>query len=187
MNSMRNSEKLERLTIINRLLASFPSAQSGQGDDALDGYLIGTRDVPVDFLAVAAARFLAGTVPGQHMTFPPTPAQLANEAREHWYKALEAEREKQVRLNPPKPKEPEISPEERERVKAKFEAWAQSMARDKRTEDAARDKLSKERGEREIRWLRDRGDLLEVKGNSIPISRTLASKLGVDTEHTDAA
>jgi hypothetical protein len=183
---MQNSEKLERLTIFNRLLASFPSTQSGQGDDALDGYLIGTREIPVDFLAIAAQRFLSGSVPGQHMTFPPTAAQFATEARDHWYKALEAEREKQARLAPPKPKEPEISPEERARVKAKFDALVASMAHEKMTDQAASARLSKERAERETKWLRDRGDLIETPGYSYPVSRTLAKQLGIGDPEGDA-
>jgi hypothetical protein len=156
------------------LLASFPSTQSGQGDDALDGYLIGTREIPVDFLAIAAQRFLSGSVPGQHMTFPPTAAQFATEARDHWYKALEAEREKQARLAPPKPKEPEISPEERARVKAKFDALVASMAHEKMTDQAASAKL------------RDRGDLIETPGYSYPVSRTLAKQLGIGDPEGDA-
>lgn len=167
------------MTIINRLLASFPSTSGGQGDDALDGYLIGTRDVPTDFLAIAAQRFLAGSVPGQNMTFPPSPAQLANEARSHWYKHLDSVREERVRLAPPKAEDRVIPDDERARGMEAFERMKANLGSSMRTEEAERDKRSKERGERELRWLRDRGDLVEVPGLSVPVSSTLLRQFSV--------
>jgi hypothetical protein len=182
---MNNTEKLQRLTIINRLLAPFPSSQGAQGDDSLDGYLIGTAEIPVDYLAVAAGRFLAGQVPGQHMTFPPTPAQLATEAREHWYKAIERERAEQARLAPPKQPDIVHSPESQDRVRAMTAKLVADLGTAARTEDAARNKLEKERVERETRWLRDRGDLVEVKGAAYPISHALAKQLGIGDPEGD--
>lgn len=125
------------LTIINRLLASFPGTASGSSDDALDGYLLGTAEIPPEFLAIAAQRFLAGSVAGQHMSFPPSPAQFATEARQHWYAAIEREREEQLRLNPPRREH--IPAEERARVKAGFDDLAASLGATMRTEDATAD------------------------------------------------
>ena len=131
-----SDETEAKLTIINRLLASFPATQSGSSDDVIDGYLLGCAEIPSQFMAVAAQRFLAGSVPGQHMAFPPSPAQLATTAREHWYMALEVEH---ARLPPPPP-EPEPSPEERARVKAKFDALIAERTAQVRTDDAAADR-----------------------------------------------
>lgn len=173
------------MTIINRLLASFPSSAAGQGDDTLDGYLIGTRDVPVDFLALAAQRFLSGSVPGQHMTFPPTPAQLANEARDHWYRHLDAVREERRRLAPPEPEDHVITDEERARGIAAFERIKASLAASMRTDEADRDARRRERGEQEIKRLVERGDLVEVKGGTVPVSRSLMRQYGVGDPEGD--
>jgi hypothetical protein len=182
------NDETNRLTILNRLLASFPSSVGGQGDDALDGYLIGTRDIPVDYLAIAAQRFLAGQVTGQHQTFAPTPAQLASEARVHWHKAIDEQRAEQARLAPPKPKEWEISDEERARVAAKFDELRAQLAHNLETEDAVRSKRNRERAEQETRWLRNRGDLVDVPGSSYPVSRTLMRQFGIgDREGTEDA
>jgi hypothetical protein len=105
----------------------------------IDGFLLGCADVPAHYLAIAAQRFLAGTVPAQNMTFPPSPAQLATTAREHWYMALEVEHAKL----PPPPEPPEPSPEERERVKAGFNALIKDLSSKLQTEDAAADKRRK--------------------------------------------
>jgi hypothetical protein len=127
-----DDETEAKLTIINRLLAAFPATSSGSSDDVVDAFLIGCAEIPAHFLAIAAQRFLAGTVPGQHSTFSPSPAQLATTAREHWYMALETEHKKL----PPPPEPPEPSPEERARVKAGFDALIADLASKVQTEDA---------------------------------------------------
>ena len=112
------NEREAKLTIINRLLASFPATQSGASDDALDGYEIGIADVPAEFVAIAMTRFLSGKVPGQHLSFPPSPAQLASEARVHWHKRLDdARRERELHVATlPSPAPVQHSPEARERI-----------------------------------------------------------------------
>lgn len=127
-----SDETEAKLTIINRLLASFPATSSGSSDDVVDAFLLGCAEIPAHFLAIAAQRFLAGTVPGQHTAFSPSPAQLATVAREHWYMALEAEHKKL----PPPPAPPEPSEEERERVKAGFDALVKDLAQRVQTDDA---------------------------------------------------
>lgn len=129
-----NDETEAKLTIINRLLASFPATQSGSSDDVIDGYLLGTASLPAAFLAVAAQRFLEGSVAGQHMVYPPSPAQLATEARVHWHRALDAGREVRRGLQPPDKQD--IPEDERERVKAGFNKLIEDLSAKIVTDDA---------------------------------------------------
>lgn len=136
------NDEAERLTIINRLLACFPATASGQGDDVVDGYLIGLSDIPLDFIAHAAKRFLGGQVPGQHSAFPPSPAQLATEARGLWYQELDRHRRDRLALAPPEAND--IPDDERERVRAGFEKLVADMAERARTEDAAAEQRTRQ-------------------------------------------
>lgn len=98
---MTDDEAEQRLTIINRLLASFPATASGSGDEALDGYLIAVSDVPARFLAAASARFLQGSVDGHNKKFAPSPAELSSEARTIWSrerKRLQAEEQDRLQI-----------------------------------------------------------------------------------------
>lgn len=173
-----SDETEAKLTIINRLLASFPATSSGSSDDVVDAFLIGCSEIPAHFLAVAAQRFLAGTVPGQHTAFAPSPAQLATTAREHWYMALEAEHKKL----PPPPPEPEPSPEERARVKAGFDALVADLAQRVTTVDAQEARRRKAIHDKtNARFMPDMSDEA--------MSRRLGRKAGftVGDEHEDAA
>src|SRR5690606_1708924 len=111
--------------------------------------------------------FITGSAPGhQSPSFPPPAPLVAAEVRR--VTTLRVTREARFRKLLPPP-EPEIEPEERARVAAGFRRLNASMAKAVEPIDAMRAARRKERGEEELRWLRDRGDLVEVKGAAYPI------------------
>jgi hypothetical protein len=67
--------------IINRLLASFPPGHSGDGKTALESYIIGLSDLPIEHVKTATVQFLRGNVAGHNPAFAPSPPQIAIEAR----------------------------------------------------------------------------------------------------------
>lgn len=163
--------------LISLLLGSFPTFQSGDGEAALAAYEVvisqaDERDVHPGVMAIINGEFV-----GHDGRFAPTAPQLAGAIRAARDKRLESESRTRRFLAPPQ--EPEISPEERERVNVKFDALVANIAHDRAADDAERDKRSKERGERELRWLRGRGDLVEVPGLSVPVSSTLLRQFSV--------
>lgn len=54
-----------------------------------------------------------------------------------------------------------------------------------RTDEADRDARRRERGEQEIKRLVERGDLVEVKGGTVPVSRSLMRQYGVGDPEGD--
>lgn len=79
---MSNQEKI--LTIVKTLLASFPAGHSGDGDDVVNGYMIGLADIPEQYLAKAAANYLQGSVDSHNKAFAPSPAEIAFEGKRIW-------------------------------------------------------------------------------------------------------
>jgi hypothetical protein len=127
---MNENEKL--LEIITRLLAPF-GLSAGQGDEALDGYLIGLRDVPLDYVAMAVANFLGGKVERADHNFAPKPPEVALEARRLWHHDLRLQEVAHPRLPPP---DIEKTPESRARVKAKMAEFIHGIGESLRTDDA---------------------------------------------------
>lgn len=96
---------------------AFPrQEQDGTERQLLRVYLMAVEDIPASFVALAAKRFIQGQVVGVSVTFRPTPAEFAVEARRLRDKALDHERLSNLRLA--KPGEPDVAeptPEERQR------------------------------------------------------------------------
>lgn len=170
-----------------KLFQSYPSFQAGGADETLPVYFEAVEPYQTGDILDAVTNFLTGKAPGVNPSFAPPAPALASECRRVMNLRLEHERIMRPALPPPP--EPEISEAERARVAAGFKRLSESLGKALEPSQVERDKRSKERGEREIRWLKNRGDLIEIPGNSLPISRTLAKKLGVgDPEgDTDAA
>ena len=106
---------------------AFPrQEQEGSERQLLQIYLMAVEDIPSGFVALAAKRFIQGQVVGVSVTFRPTPAEFAVEARKLRDKALDHDRLLNLRLAPPESNDPpDPTPEERERC---AEMWAKTKA-----------------------------------------------------------
>lgn len=133
-----DKQTAELLTIINRLLASFPGGGRGEADDVIDGYLIGLGLLPVQFVAQAAQEYLSGAVPDHNMAFAPSPAQLGSRARKHWHAFLDAEKRHKEAVLQIEARDHSVdkTDESRARVKAKMEQAINGLAQSMRTDDA---------------------------------------------------
>lgn len=129
----------------------------------------------------AVENFITGRAPGVNPSFAPPAPAVASECRRVMNMRLDSERRRRAPALPP----PDIAPEEKERVGAKFKEWAASMKSETIAADAERDAASKARGEREVRWLRDRGDLVELPGVSVPVSQSLLKQYQVGDDDGD--
>lgn len=131
----------------------------------------------------AVENFITGNAPGVNPAFAPPAPQVASECRRVMNLRLDHERRSRPVLPPP-PEEP-ISDEERERGKAAFARLKADLDAKLEPVHSERATASKERGERETRWLRDRGDLVDVPGTSVPVSRSLMRQYSVGDDDGD--
>lgn len=160
---------------------SFQAATEAEADETLRVYFEAVEPYQTDDILKAVENFLNGNVPGANAAFAPPAPHVGAECRRVMNLRLNHERLMRPALPPPTDRE--IPADERERVKAKFQAWKASIPQtDEETERAA---ASKARGEREVRWLRDRGDLVELRGSSVPISQTLLRQFEVGDSDGD--
>lgn len=133
-----DKQTAELLTIINRLLASFPGANKAESADIIDGYLIGLGLLPVRFVAQAAQEFLSGSVPDHNMAFAPSPAQLGSRARKHWHAHLDAEKRHKTAVMQIERRDhgADKDDESRARVRAKMDEAVSGLAQSMRTDEA---------------------------------------------------
>jgi hypothetical protein len=92
---------------------------------------------------------------------------------------LRLDSERRARPLLPPPADEPITSEARARGMAILNRLKADLALKAEPEDTDLAKRSKERGEAELRWLKQRGDLVELPGLSVPVSATLMSKFEV--------
>lgn len=130
------------------LLGSFPSFSSGDAEAALAAYELvmsqaDERDLQPGFMIL-----INGLYPGHDGRFAPTAPQLASAIRMARDKRIDSE-ERTQRYTPQLPK-PEIekTPEQRERARAKMEAFIQSVGAVDAHQNAEQIAAAKERWEK---------------------------------------
>lgn len=111
----------------------------GSEREAVMVYLMAVEGIPSGFVATACKRFIQGQVVKANLTWRPTPAELAVEARRLQEKAMDRERlaalpSRSVRALP-KPDPADPTPEERQRC---AEAWNRARREIEAAADAAR-------------------------------------------------
>lgn len=105
------------------MFLAFPSQErSGNERELVKVYLMAVEDVQPGFVAMACKRFIQGQVERASLTWRPTPAELAVEARRLHAKAFEQQRQAAALLPPSSLTDPpDPTPEERQRC---AEMWA---------------------------------------------------------------
>lgn len=131
----------------------------------------------------AVENFLTGNAPGHNAAFAPPAPFVAAECRRVMNQRLRHERLMRPALPPPA--DPEITPEQRERGKGVLRDLAASLAWDVTPDGVERSRRRKEDAEKELRWLQGRGDLVEVRGTSVPVSRALISQISTSDPDGD--
>lgn len=173
----------------DRLFRTYPQSDRGADADLLvtqrmeraKVYFEAVAPYELQDVMQAIENFITGNVPGCNAAFAPPAPHVAAECRR--VMNLRLNHEKLTRKPLPPPADREIPDDERERVKAKFAKLKASLpVSDEETDKAA---ASKARSEREIRWLRDRGELVELPGSSVPISTTLLRQFEVGDSDGD--
>lgn len=129
--------------LVSLLLGSFPTFQSGDAEAALAAYALVIRNADERDVEPGVMILINGEYPGHDGRFAPTAPQLASGIRIARDRRLESERFRRLALPPPA--EPEVSAEERERVKAGFERLVADMAAKARTDDAVADQRYRDR------------------------------------------
>lgn len=97
---------------LQALFLAFPAQERTDNErELVKVYLIAIDGIPSGFVAMACRRYIGGQVPNAGMTFRPTPAEVASEARRLHDAAKETQRIAQLpgprerpRLTGPKPK-----------------------------------------------------------------------------------
>lgn len=112
----------------------WPSQAGEDGEELLRGYLLAVDDYPADDVERAVDQLVKGTAPGINPSFRPKPSETGAECRRQMNLRLDRECDHRPKL--PKP-DYQRSPEEEERVKAKFNELLSSLKSKVRTEDAA--------------------------------------------------
>lgn len=130
------------------LLGSFPSFSSGDAEAALAAYELvmsqaDERDLQPGFMIL-----INGEYPGHDGRFAPTAPQLATAIRMARDKRLESERRDQMRWPRLPPPDIEKTPEQRERARAKLEAFIQSVGAVDAHRNAEQIAAAKERWEK---------------------------------------
>jgi len=121
-------DKQHRLKIISGLLAPYAQSASGDPKEIVGAYIDAISDIPTMYVSEAARRHNAGKVPRHSLSFAPTPAELADEARNIWHAEIYREQrqrrlDEQLKLLPL----PEYSEEEKAHRKAFTAAQLQRM------------------------------------------------------------
>lgn len=172
---MRNYDPARISVAFAQLFRTYPSFQASTDEDAdetLRVYFEAVEPYRTEDIEAAVRNFVTGTVPGANPAFAPPAPQVAAECRRVMNLRLDSER--RIRRPALPPPDIERPPEARERVKALMQSALDELAgADLTPADAERTKRAKERAEAETRWLRDRGDLVEVRGVSHPVSSSL--------------
>lgn len=120
---------------IHRLLGSWPSQATGDGEEQLRSYLLAAEDYPAGDVEAACTALIKGVAPGVNPNFLPPPAAFGAECRRQLNLRLDHEaRNKPKHTALPAP---EISEAERERVKAGFAALVADLGANLQTDDAA--------------------------------------------------
>lgn len=122
--------------LVSLLLGSFPSFQSGDAEAAFAAYQFVIRDIDDRDLEGGVSMVVNGLLPGHDMRFAPTAPQLATACRICRDRRLDNERRSNLALPPPP--EPEISEEERARVKARFEEFLANVKKQEAVDDEER-------------------------------------------------
>jgi hypothetical protein len=119
-----------KLQEIRRILVLWPLKTTenavGPADDSdelIRGYLLAVDDYSIDDVTAAVDTLIKGTAPGVNPSFRPRPSEVGAECRRQMNLRLEHERiERLVRPQLPPPMV-EHSDEDRERVKARLDAY----------------------------------------------------------------
>jgi len=161
---------------------SFQAATEDEADETLRVYFEAVEPYETGDIERAVENFLTGNAPGHNAAFAPPAPFVAAECRR--VMNLRLNHERLTRKPLPPPADPEITPEERERGKSILAKLAKSIP--VTDEEIERARASKERGEKELHWLKGRGDLVEVRGTSVPVSQSLLRQFEVGDPEGEA-
>jgi hypothetical protein len=173
MKTFSKQDVAERSKLLRSLFVGLTYTGKGSPEDVALTYLDALADISTDSLAKATEDFLKGRVVRRDIGFTPSTAELVVHSQK-WEDVLHpAEKVVAIEDN-----SPEISEEERARMRPRIAALVEEISR---KADVAFEEVMEERRQRIERGNRHfRGDFVHAPGASIPISRALAMREGLE-------